>query len=79
MPITLGLTTKYSTLSPTLGASQCLPPGCTIPITNNCKEPIHYNNYFDILQLSLASSATPFAATLSYYVYCKQTFSPNTL
>lgn len=45
---TVSLQTKYNILQPTISAKGCPAPGCSISITNNCQEPIHYLNYFDI-------------------------------
>lgn len=77
LPTTINIGTKYNLLTPTISNTSCSPPSCTLTILNNCRQPIDYLNYFDIIQLSVSSGS--FSSTLSYYIYCKDDYSPNTL
>lgn len=58
VPAAVALTTKYGLLRPTLSNGSCEAPGCTLAVTNNCAPPIHYLNYFDILEVSISAGGT---------------------
>jgi hypothetical protein len=77
LPATVTLTTKYNTLKPFLSNGSCPAPGCTLMIQNRCQPPIHYLNYFDIFEVGISSGGQQFS--LSYYVYCQESYSQNTL